>query len=130
MGTHSGYIVNYRGHGSADYRFLETFHGLNSAVIGHGNFYIHFSEVTAAQEVTDGVICSVLGVACFVAFIVLARGWVLLCYNYIFEVNRCLRWLNFGGMFEFFYKVVKEMLKSSYERINRSCFHKSYILIV
>ena len=45
--------------------------GLNGVVIGHGNFYIHFSEVTAAQEVTNGIVCSVLGVACFMAFIIL-----------------------------------------------------------
>jgi hypothetical protein len=45
--------------------------GLNGAVIDPTNYYIHFSEVTAAQEVIDGIICSVLGVACFMTFIVL-----------------------------------------------------------
>jgi hypothetical protein len=45
--------------------------GLNGVVIDHTNPYIHFSETTTAQEVIDGIIYSVLGVACFVAFIVL-----------------------------------------------------------
>jgi hypothetical protein len=42
--------------------------GLNGVVIDHTNPYVHFSETTAAQEVTDGIIYSVLGVTCFMAF--------------------------------------------------------------
>ena len=45
--------------------------GLKNVVIDHTNPYIHFSETTSAQEVTNGIAYSVLGVACFVAFIVL-----------------------------------------------------------
>ena len=45
--------------------------GLNGIVIDHTNPYIHFSETTSAQEVTDGIIELALGMACFVAFIVL-----------------------------------------------------------
>jgi TRAP-type C4-dicarboxylate transport system permease small subunit len=45
--------------------------GLNGIVIDHTNPYIHFSETTSAQEVTDGIIYLVLGVACLVAIIVL-----------------------------------------------------------
>jgi hypothetical protein len=40
--------------------------GLNGVVIDYTNPYIHFSESSAAQEMTDGIIYSVLGVACFV----------------------------------------------------------------
>lgn len=45
--------------------------GLNGAVVDHNNPYIHFSETTAAQEVTDGIICLVLGIACITTFTVL-----------------------------------------------------------
>jgi hypothetical protein len=45
--------------------------GLNGIVIDHTSPFIHFSETTSAHEVTDGIIGLVLGVACFVAFIVL-----------------------------------------------------------
>jgi hypothetical protein len=45
--------------------------GLNGIVIDHINPYIHFSETTAAQEITDGIIYLVLGVACFLVFVVL-----------------------------------------------------------
>ena len=45
--------------------------GLNGIVIDHTNPYVHFSEITAAQEVTDGIVYLVLGVACFVASIFL-----------------------------------------------------------
>jgi Ca2+/Na+ antiporter len=36
--------------------------GLNGIVIDYSNPYVHFSETTAAQEVVDGIIYSVLGV--------------------------------------------------------------------
>ena len=45
--------------------------GLNGVVIDHTNPYIHFSETAASQEVTDGIIYLVLGIACFVAFLIL-----------------------------------------------------------
>ena len=45
--------------------------GLNGVVIDYSNPYIHFSETATAQEVTDGIIYLVLGVACLVAFLVL-----------------------------------------------------------
>ena len=45
--------------------------GINGIVIDHTNPYVHFSETTAAQEVTDGIVLLVLGVVCFVVFIVL-----------------------------------------------------------
>jgi hypothetical protein len=44
--------------------------GLNGIVIDQTSPFIHFSETTSAQEITDGIIELVLGVACFVAFIV------------------------------------------------------------
>jgi hypothetical protein len=46
-------------------------YGLNGVVIDHTNPYIHFSETTTSQEITDGIIYLVLGVACFVAFLIL-----------------------------------------------------------
>jgi hypothetical protein len=45
--------------------------GLNGIVIDHTNVFVHFSETTAAQEVTDGIIYLVFGAACFIAFTVL-----------------------------------------------------------
>jgi hypothetical protein len=45
--------------------------GLNGIVVDHTNPFYHFSEATASQEVTDGIIYLALGVACFVAFAVL-----------------------------------------------------------
>jgi hypothetical protein len=45
--------------------------GLNGVVIDHTNPYVHFSETTASQEVTDGIIYLSLGALCFVVFIIL-----------------------------------------------------------
>jgi hypothetical protein len=45
--------------------------GLNGVVIDHTNPYVHFSETTSTQEVTDGTVLLILGVACFVAFTVI-----------------------------------------------------------
>jgi hypothetical protein len=45
--------------------------GLNGVVIDHTNPYIHFSETTAQQEVTDGIIYLAVGIACFLAFAIL-----------------------------------------------------------
>lgn len=45
--------------------------GLNGVVIDHTNPYVHFSETTAPQEVTDGIIYLVLGAICFIAFTLL-----------------------------------------------------------
>jgi len=45
--------------------------GLNGIVIDYSNPFVHFSETTAAQEVTDGIIYLALGAVCFVVFIVL-----------------------------------------------------------
>ncbi|MGD0646061.1 MAG: hypothetical protein ABSA75_14240 [Candidatus Bathyarchaeia archaeon] len=45
--------------------------GLNGVVIDHTNPYVHFSETTAAQEVTDGIVYLVLGVLCLAIFTVL-----------------------------------------------------------
>jgi len=45
--------------------------GLNGMVIDHTNPFVHFSETTAAQEVTDGIIYLVLGAMCFTVFTVL-----------------------------------------------------------
>ena len=45
--------------------------GLNGIVIDHTNPYIHFSETSAAQEVTDGIVLLALGVVCIVVFMVL-----------------------------------------------------------
>ena len=39
--------------------------GLNGIVIDHANPYVHFSETTAAQEITDGIVGLSLGVFCF-----------------------------------------------------------------
>jgi hypothetical protein len=51
--------------------YWQLYDGLNGIVVDHSNPYIHFSETTAAQEVTYGTALLVLGVACFVAFVVL-----------------------------------------------------------
>ena len=45
--------------------------GLNGVVIDHTNPYVHFSETTASQEITDGIIYLALGAACFIAFTIL-----------------------------------------------------------
>jgi hypothetical protein len=45
--------------------------GLNGVVIDHTNLYVHFSETTSAQEITDGSIYLVLGVVCLVALLIL-----------------------------------------------------------
>jgi hypothetical protein len=45
--------------------------GLNGVVIDHSNPYVHFSETTAAQEMTDGIIYMSLGALCFTLFIIL-----------------------------------------------------------
>jgi hypothetical protein len=45
--------------------------GSNGILIDHTNPYIHFSETNASQEVTDGIIYLVVGVACVAASIVL-----------------------------------------------------------
>jgi hypothetical protein len=58
--------------------------GQNGIVVDHNNPYIHFSETTAAQEVTDGTIALILGVACFVAFTVL----LLVKRNFLFPPEK------------------------------------------
>jgi hypothetical protein len=45
--------------------------GLNGIVIDNSNPFVHFSETTAAQEITDGIIELFFGALCFIAFIVL-----------------------------------------------------------
>ena len=45
--------------------------GLNGRVIDHTNPYVHFSETTAAQEITDGMIELSLGALCLTAFTIL-----------------------------------------------------------
>lgn len=45
--------------------------GLNGIVIDYTNPYVHFSETTAAQEITDGIIELFFGVLCFIVFIIL-----------------------------------------------------------
>jgi hypothetical protein len=45
--------------------------GLNGIVIDQTNPYVHFSETTAAQEITDGIIDLFFGSLCFIVFIVL-----------------------------------------------------------
>ena len=45
--------------------------GLKGILVDHNNPYYHFSEATVAQEVTYGTILLILGVACFVAFVML-----------------------------------------------------------
>ncbi len=45
--------------------------GLNGVVTDHHNPYIHFSETSASQEITDGIIYLAFGAACFVALAVL-----------------------------------------------------------
>jgi hypothetical protein len=41
--------------------------GLNGVVIYNTSPYVHFSETTAQQEVTDGIVFLVAGAVCFVA---------------------------------------------------------------
>jgi hypothetical protein len=45
--------------------------GLNGIVIDYTNAYVHFSEKTAAQEITDGIIELFFGALCFIVFIIL-----------------------------------------------------------
>jgi len=45
--------------------------GMNGVVVDHTNPFIHFSETTAAQEITDGVIELFFGMLCFIVFIIL-----------------------------------------------------------
>jgi hypothetical protein len=45
--------------------------GLNGRVIDHTNPYVHFSETTAAQEITDGIIELFVGALCFIVFAIL-----------------------------------------------------------
>jgi predicted permease len=45
--------------------------GLNGIVIDHTNPYVHFSETTATQEITDGIIELFFGALCFTLFIIL-----------------------------------------------------------
>jgi len=45
--------------------------GLNGIVNDYHNPFIHFSEITASHEITDGIIYLVLGLLCFVAFTML-----------------------------------------------------------
>ena len=45
--------------------------GLNGIVIDHTNPFIHFSETTVAQEITDGIIELSFGTLCFIVFIIL-----------------------------------------------------------
>lgn len=45
--------------------------GLNGIVIDHTNPFVHFSETTAAQEITDGIIELSFGALCLVTFIIL-----------------------------------------------------------
>ena len=47
------------------------FDGLNGIVIDHTNPYIHFSETTATQETTDGIIELFFGTLCLIVFIIL-----------------------------------------------------------
>jgi multisubunit Na+/H+ antiporter MnhB subunit len=45
--------------------------GLNGIVTDYTNPYIHFSETTAEQEVTNGIVYLFFGTLCFVVFMVL-----------------------------------------------------------
>ena len=45
--------------------------GLNGVVIDHTNPYVHFSETTPAQEVTDGIIGLTLGAICLIVLLIL-----------------------------------------------------------
>ena len=45
--------------------------GLNGRVIDHTNPYVHFSETTATQEITDGIIELFSGALCFTVFAIL-----------------------------------------------------------
>ena len=44
--------------------------GLNGVVIDNTNPYVHFSETTAAQEVTDGIVYLTLGIVFLAVFTV------------------------------------------------------------
>jgi Na+-translocating ferredoxin:NAD+ oxidoreductase RnfD subunit len=45
--------------------------GLNGIVIDHTNAYVHFSETTAEQEITDGIIELFSGALFFTVFTIL-----------------------------------------------------------
>jgi hypothetical protein len=45
--------------------------GLNGIVIDYSNPYVHFSETTAEQEITNGIIYLFFGALCFVVFMIL-----------------------------------------------------------
>jgi hypothetical protein len=45
--------------------------GLNGRVIDHTTPYVHFSETTAAQEISDGIIELFVGALCFTVFAIL-----------------------------------------------------------
>ena len=45
--------------------------GLNGIVTDYHNPFIHFSGITASQEITDGIIYLVQGLLCFGAFTML-----------------------------------------------------------
>jgi len=45
--------------------------GLNGIVIDRTTPYVHFSETTAGQEITDGIIGLSLGVFCFFVLVIL-----------------------------------------------------------
>jgi hypothetical protein len=46
-------------------------YGLNGIVIGHTNPYVHFSEATVTQEITDGIIELAFGALCFITLTIL-----------------------------------------------------------
>ena len=64
--------------------------GLNGVVIDHTNAFVHFSETTTAQEVTDGIIYLTLGAACFIAFTVL----LFTKRKFLFPPDKALRRRN------------------------------------
>jgi len=64
--------------------------GLNGVVTDHTNPFVHFSETTAAQEVTDGIIYLALGAPCFIAFTVL----LFTKLTFLFPPNKQLRQRN------------------------------------
>jgi hypothetical protein len=45
--------------------------GLNGKVTDYSNPYVHFSETTAEQEITNGIVYLFFGALCFVVFIIL-----------------------------------------------------------
>jgi hypothetical protein len=72
VGTCGGSFVDYRRDGFIDDRgSWRLSDGLNGIVIDHTNPYVHFSETTAAQEITDGIIELFFGSLCFIVFLIL-----------------------------------------------------------